>query len=264
MYYPRMDLSELTVSILIDQASEWGHSPLTTLLMRSGFGAQDPGRAVNRATRAESALKHAHATGDTRGLLDLARSLLNSHHPPTPDTGWVRDLADSLRRDGYLLTGKASETQDHTSWSKPAPVYRWTIEPVGGDEVPLVPQVGAVQQSLIDRGLVIAAKHFEQAFRAYSVGDLEAANGQLRPALESVLTSIAQARTSWRGLGGGAAIDAINNAGLFEKGEYDYIYGLWRMSHKNGSHPGLSNADEALFRISSVTALLQFLTHRFP
>lgn len=55
----------------------------------------------------------------------------------------------------------------------------------------------------------------------------------------------------------------MNQAGLFEKGEYEYVIGLWRMSHKNGSHPGLSNDEEALFRLYAIVSLLRFLVHRF-
>lgn len=33
------------------------------------------------------------------------------------------------------------------------------------------------------------------------------------------------------------------------------------MCHKNGSHPGLSNEGEALFRFNAITSLLLLLVH---
>lgn len=74
---------------------------------------------------------------------------------------------------------------------------------------------------------------------------------------------IVESHTSWHGTSGEQAIEAMNQAGLFEKGEYEYVIGLWRMSHKNGSHPGLSNDEEALFRLYAIVSLLRFLVHRF-
>lgn len=38
---------------------------------------------------------------------------------------------------------------------------------------------------------------------------------------------------------------------------------LWRMCHTNGPHPGLSDADEARFRMQVVTATSRFLLKRF-
>lgn len=259
-----MGISERTVGILIDEASEWGHGELTSLLMRSGASKGDPGHdsGLSRAKRAGAALRQALTDGNERGLLDVARNLLNSFRPADPAVQWVQDLVAALRADGYLAQRHVTPG-DNTIWPPKAETYNWTVEPLGGDEAPLPPQVGSVQQELNVRGLTVAATHFAQAFRAYTAGDREASNAQLRPAFESTVIAIAEAKTAWRGTSGGQAIDALNSTGLFGKGEYEYVMGLWRMSHKNGSHPGLSSEEEALFRFNAVTALLRFLVHRF-
>lgn len=77
------------------------------------------------------------------------------------------------------------------------------------------------------------------------------------------MTTIATKCAGWSGTAGGAAIQAIGDAGLFEKGEFEMVFGLWRMSHRNGSHPGITSEDEALFRVTAVTALLRYLVSRF-
>ena len=259
-----MTLSERTVGILIDQAAEWGHGELTSLLMRSGVGKGDPGHGsgLSRAKRAGAALKQAHVDENDNGLLDVARNLLNTSRPADPKEQWVQDLTASLRDDGQLTQAHITQG-DATTWPPVPETIRWTVEPLGGDEIPLPPQAGSLQLLLEERGLTIAATHLAQAFRSFSKNDLEASNSQLRPTLESVLIFIAESRTSWRGSSGGQAIEAMNQAGLFEKGEYEYVIGLWRMSHKNGSHPGLSNDEEALFRFHAVVSLVRFLVHRF-
>lgn len=259
-----MTLSERTVGVLIDQASEWGHGDLTSLLMRSSVSKGDPGHesGLSRSKRAGAALSRALADGNEQGLLDVARNLLNSFRPADPASPWVQDLVASLRADGYLAHRHVAPG-DTTTWPPRPETYRWTVEPLGGDEIPLPPQAGSVQRELASRGLGVAESHFSQAFRAFTARDLEASNAQLRPAFESVVITIAQRHKPWRGTSGGQAIEAINKAGLFEKGEYEYVMGLWRMSHKNGSHPGLSNDDEALFRFNAVTSLLLFLVQRF-
>ena len=123
--------------------------------------------------------------------------------------------------------------------------------------------MNAAEAELRAHGLDLAATHLGQAFRAFSAHDLEAPNAQLRPAFEETVTTIATKCTRWSGTSGGAAIQAIGDAGLFEKGELEMVLGLWRMSHRNGSHPGLTSDDEALFRVTAVTALLRYLVSRF-
>lgn len=123
--------------------------------------------------------------------------------------------------------------------------------------------MNSAEEELRNHGLDVAANHLGQAYRAFVAGDLEASNAQLRPAFEATVMRIAETKAAWTGVSGGAAIQAIDGAGLFEKGEADLVIGLWRMSHKNGSHPGLSNDAEALFRVTAVTALLRYLVARF-
>ena len=260
-----MSLSERSVGVLLDQAAEWGHGELTSLLMRAGVSEGDPGQesGLSRSKRAGAALGLALKTGNQSGLLEVARLLLNLNRPPRPDTPWAVDLVRALRVDGYLAEFHEVEDEQAQFWTTRTTFIQWTIEPLGGNEIPLPPQAGSVQRELEKRGFQVAANHFAQAFRAFSAGDIEASNAQLRPTFESVVIAVAERETGWRGTSGGQAIEAINVAGRFEKGEYEYVIGLWRMSHKNGSHPGLSNEDEALFRFNAVTSLVLFLVHRF-
>ncbi|MEP6479088.1 MAG: hypothetical protein ABJB03_06830 [Rhodoglobus sp.] len=266
-----MALSESSVGILIERVGLWGHGDLGPFLMRAGVSKGDPGNVngISRIKRAGAALSAAWRSKNEAGLIACALGILNTARPADPADQWVIDLVGQFRQDGYLVEHHDVDPVK-PAWTSEGFVpgaegsRTWTIEPLGSDELPLPPQVGSLQRELESAGLAVAANHFSQAYRAFTSGDLEASNSQLRPTFENVVIAIAARATTWRGTSGGAAIEALNQAGLFEKGEYDYTMGLWRMSHKNGSHPGLSNEDEALFRLTSVTALIRFLLHRFP
>lgn len=222
----------------------------------------DPGPSnASRARRAALALKGARERHDDSALLECARGLLNLGRGRDPEDEQVVDLIRSLRADGWLVSYEAKKDPDDF-WSNRAD-YSWTIGPLGTAELPLPPQMASAEEELATRGFNVAGNHLGQAYRAFASGDLEASNAQLRSAFESTLITIAQTLTAWRGTSGGQAIEALNKAGSFEKGEYELVIGLWRMSHRNGSHPGVSTESEALFRVTTVTALLRFLAARF-
>lgn len=256
-----MAISERTLGYLIDLVGDLGHSPLTSFLMRAGISYDDPGReATTRANRASAAINGARRRGDEAGLVECSRSILNFGTGRDPEDEPVAGLVHALRADGWLAEVTADVPPDY--WSA-RPTYRWTVRPLGTAELPLPPQMNSAEEELRAHGLDVAARHLGQAYRAFVAGDLEASNSQLRPAFESTVATIAQTRAGWSGNGGGSAIQAIQTAGIFEKGEFDLAMGLWRLSHTNGSHPGLTNDAEALFRVTSVTALLRYLVARF-
>lgn len=256
-----MAISDRTLGHLIDLVGALGHSDLTTFLMRAGVSEGDPGpNGGSRANRATSAIRTAARRGRVAELVECSQSILNFGLGKDPGDETVTGLVGSLRADGWLAEAQADVSLDQ--WAL-RPRYRWAVQPLGTAELPLPPQMSSAEGELRNRGLDIAASHLGEAYRAFAAGDLEASNSQLRPAFEATVVAIAEARTTWRGGAGGLAIDAIARAGLFEKGEGDLVVGLWRMSHTNGSHPGLSNDAEALFRLTSVTALVRYLFARF-
>jgi hypothetical protein len=254
-------ISERTLGYLIEMVGDLGHSALTSFLMRAGISEGDPGvNATSRVNRASAAINAARRRGDEAGLVECSRSILNFGSGKDPKERNVAGLVRALRADGWLAEATDDEPRDY--WSG-RPPYRWTVQPLGTAELPLPPQMNSAEEELRAHGLDVAASHLGQAYRAFIAGDLEASNSQLRPAFEATVVTIAQMNAAWSGNAGGSAIQAIQTAGLFEKGEFDLVIGLWRLSHTNGSHPGLTSDAEALFRLSSVTALLRYLVARF-
>lgn len=248
-----MTLSERTQAIISERAaSEYTHGALTNLLKHANLGKNDPGPTkadgkswINRDTRVSSALGK---KPDTDKLLALAARILNQKAAGTTEPEWLEDLRASLFEDGY-----APQFSENT----------WTIQPLGAEEVPLAQQVTGLEKALIGAGFPVAAQHYRQAFGAFKRQDWEAANGATRTAVEGFLLEISKAKLGYDGTSGGTAIRLLNEGGFFEQGEHDYVKGFWALSHRNGSHPGLSSQEEALFRFSAATSALTFFIHRW-
>ena len=114
----------------------------------------------------------------------------------------------------------------------------------------------------------VAAGHLEQAIEAHTRGEWAAANAQLRTFLEGLLDDIARYVDSARA---NALSTSENRRAMLaeptigflavDRNEWtpdgkNYINGLFKMLHTDGSHPGLSDEDHCTFRlhIALVTA----------
>jgi hypothetical protein len=250
-----MPLSERTEAIISTRAVGYGHGKLTGLLKYANLGKNDPGKDKpggswnNLETRVSMALGKNPSAGS---LIVLGTKILNDTATGANEPDWVSELRLSLLEDGYSLgfdNGK------------------WSIGPVGAEEIPLPPQVSDLEAALIVRGFAVSANHYQQAFSAFKRQDWEACNSSTRATMEGFLVEVAKAKAGFSPRpgqgGGGAAVMELDNAGLFEPGEHDYVKGFWKMSHTNGSHPGLSSEQEALFRFSAATSALAFFIHRW-
>jgi hypothetical protein len=250
-----MSLSERTEAIISERAALYSHGELTALLKHANIGKNDPGPTKpngswnNKPTRVSAALGKNPGKAE---LIALGAKILNDTADGTDEPEWVADLRSSLLVDGYSLS--------HDSG-------KWSIDPVGAEEIPLAPQVSDLEKALVGHGLTIAANHYRQAFSAFKRQDWEACNSSTRATVESFFVEVAKSQAAFSPSpnqgGGGPALAKLNEEGKFEPGEHDYVKGFWKMSHTNGSHPGLSNEQEALFRFSAATSALTFFIHRW-
>jgi len=249
-----------TLAALANAAAQRSHAELTNLLMRADLGDGDPGQgAANRLRRATAAMTQANTRGNIAGLVTVAAELLNSGAGANPEASWVQELVRSLRLDGFDAAHVETAPPGYFSNG----TYEWTVAPIGTAELPLPAAVNAAVDELRGHSLDVAASHLRQAFDAYGASQLEASNAQSRAVLEAVLVAAAHRSKGWTGTSGGQAIDVLDGAKAFEKGEHDFIKGLWAMSHGNGSHPGLTSEAEAMFRLTVITATARFLMARF-
>jgi hypothetical protein len=176
---------------------------------------------------------------------------------------FIEELREALRADGYELTW---EIEEHP-WGYE--FIRCRLRPTDAAPVPLAPEASALEAELADRGYTDALNHYQQAVDSLLNHNYESANGQLRTALEDLVTRLARQHACYVGQGkageGGNAIQhMINQGALPDRDGGKLLQGLWQMAQTRGSHPGQSDADEARFRMAVVTATARFLLNRFP
>ena len=123
---------------------------------------------------------------------------------------------------------------------------------------------------LLDRhGFTVAKGHLTQAVSAFSRGEWSSANGELRNFYESYLNEIAsglghtgsgdsRARRNYLGSLQPPFLLADYNEWNANNQKPQYVQGLMSRMHPHGGHPGLSEEEDATFRlqISLVTARL--------
>jgi hypothetical protein len=158
-------------------------------------------------------------------------------------------LGRGLARDGYVVTF-GDYGRDPTS--------RAALP----EEVQLPETDDEVHQLLKALQFTTPLGHLDQAVEAHTRGDWAACNSQLRTFLESLFDEIArnvrpqdaaQRPTSENRRALLASVDflAVNRNEWTSDGR-NYINGLFKRLHTEGSHPGLSNEDHSTFRLHVV------------
>jgi hypothetical protein len=151
-----------------------------------------------------------------------------------------------LALDGYVV-----------SWIEDArtPLLRAALP----GEVDLPAADDEVHQLLKQFGFNVPLGHLDQAIDAHTRGDWAAANSQIRTFLEGLLSDIAaqidpqkatelpssENRRAWLAEVGFLSI----NRNEWSSDGKNYMNGLFKMLHTDGSHPGLSDEDHSTFRL---------------
>lgn len=158
-------------------------------------------------------------------------------------------FARGLARDGYVL-----------AWDDYGrnPTLRAALP----EEIQLPQTDNEVHELLKGFRFTTPRGHLDQAVEAHTRGDWAAANGQLRTFLESLFDDIAR---NVRPQEAGLRPTSENRRALLAEAGFlaadrnewtsdgkNYINGLFKMLHTEGSHPGLSDEDHCTFRLHVV------------
>lgn len=261
-----MHISEKTVGLLIDYlAGNTSQATLGGLLKRHSLGGADPGpddrkfSTMSKAKRADKALAAAFKSHREPELLDLAATALRDQTDDPASPEWVRELLTSLRADGFTCTATTTVLKTASAWSTAETETRWAITPLGYTGLPVALLASDLTNQLSEEGFTTAAGHYDQALKAFHAQNWAASNGQLRTTFESVLIELAARRTGTVPMQGGPAIEALQARGDLPYGPNEYVRGLWKLSHAAGSHPGLSDEDDAHHRIYATSAIVGWL-----
>jgi len=201
-----------------------------------------------------------------RALVDMAiQAPYNTKQKPE----WKKLIA-GLRFDGFEVVEEEREVEGENLWGSPKTQKFSALVRMLPTDVPGLDFREAENEviTLLDRhNFSVAKGHLRQAISAFQRGEWSSANGELRNFYESYLNEIA---TSLGFIGSGdskAKRDFLgqNDFLLSDYNEWDannqkpqYIQGLMSRTHPHGGHSGLSEEEDATFRlqISLVTARL--------
>jgi hypothetical protein len=144
----------------------------------------------------------------------------------------------------------------------------WEYDVDGDRMVPAVPgvilaeQTSLLEQAFTEVGWTDAAGHYRQALEAFSRAEWAGANAQLRSVLEDLLPWVAEEVVGSRPREPRSAIDQLHARGCLVEDEFNLLRGSWELAQHRGSHPGLSDQDEARFRLILITSHCRFLVAR--
>lgn len=117
-----------------------------------------------------------------------------------------------------------------------------------------------------------AKGHYEQAVNAFTRGDWAACNAQIRTFVEELLWRIAEDITGNKFSDSHSARSSLSQSSpkLFypEFNEWlfngqGYFEAFWKRLHPQGSHPGLSNENDSMFRLNLVQISILEVLRRY-
>lgn len=118
----------------------------------------------------------------------------------------------------------------------------------------------------------VAKGHLEQANNAFNRGDWASCNSQLRSYVEEIFNEIAERITGKTYTNSHAARADLSNCNppIFYSGLNEWLNDgkgffetFWRRLHPQGSHPGLSDEDDSVFRLTLVQITTLEVLRRF-
>ncbi len=271
------EFNRMTIVAAAEVISE-SHSHSDIDVLEVQWGIDDRGGGSSKAARVVSLSKAAIEGGPKvqteSGLVSLERALVE-----TALANWCtvqnklswRKLKAGLRFDGFEIIEPSENDSDR--WITSTPVGPATLVRMLPSNIPGLNMREAeseVLQLLKKHQLVIAEGHLTRAVSAFQRGEWSGANGELRNFLESYLNEIAvkfgcdpsaDRKQKRDYLGSGVTPPFL----LAEYNEWNaagqkspFVQALMSRMHPHGGHPGLSEEEDATFRlqVNLVTARL--------
>ncbi len=190
---------------------------------------------------------------------------------------WKRFVA-GLRFDGFEVIETENAVPDKMPWGRTTVTKVSTLARMLPKDIPGMDFREAESEvvKLLDRhGFAVTKGHLHQALSAFQRNEWSSANGELRNFFESCLNEIA-VKLGYAGDGEGKAKrDFLGNGSSppFLLSEYNewhannqkpqYVQGLLSRMHPHGAHPGLSEEDDATFRVQIALITARLFLRRF-
>ncbi len=127
----------------------------------------------------------------------------------------------------------------------------------------LAVELSRLELDLKDLGLSVTSEHYRQAHENFVAGNSEAANGQIRSFMESLLIEVGKRQTRRTRSDAAAALQDLRDARFFDDPEWQMARGFWNGIQDKGPHHGLSDEQEAIFRLHVATSIARYTVHKF-
>lgn len=273
------DFNRMTVVAAAEVLSAWcSHADMMVLETQWGIDGRvsTSSKSARVAGLAKIACDEELKVMTETGLISLDRALVEAVLKAPP---YIRQLAiwakfvAGLRFDGFEIVETESVVPSASHWGGVTTKKVVTLERMLPKDIPGLDFREAENEllGLLDRsGFAVSKGHLKQAISAFQRGEWSSANGELRNFFESYLNEIAIG-LGYTGGGDSKAKRDFLGADLqppFLLDEYNewntnnqkpqYVQGLMSRMHPHGGHPGLSEEEDATFRlqISLITARL--------
>lgn len=253
------------------------HSDIDVLEMQ--WGISDRGGGASKSARvvslSKAAINDEIEVYTENGVVTLRRALVETalkfSSRAKDFSSWAK-LKAGLRLDGFDVV-EPDEAKLGFSWNNQnAGISAQLIRMLPADipELNIREAESEVVMLLDKHGFQVAKGHLSQAMSTFQRGEWSAANGALRNFFENYLNEIADLLGCDRKLGSKDKRDFLGSGAqpAFFFTDYNewtpnnqkpqYVQGLMSRMHPHGGHPGLSEEEDATFRmqINLVTARL--------
>ncbi len=271
------EFNRMTIVAAAEVISD-SHSHNDIDILEVQWGIEDRAGGGSKSARVASLSKAAIDGGPSvyteSGLISLERALIEKAlamwSVVKSNSSWMK-LKAGLRFDGFEVN--EPQDDDTAGWMAPSSSEPATLVRMLPSEVPELDMREAeneVVQLVRKHKLTIAEGHLSRAVSAFQRGEWSGANGELRNFLESYLNEIAlklgcdptfDSKQKRDFLGSGVVPPFL----LSDYNEWSaggqkspFVQALMSRMHPHGGHPGLSEEEDATFRIqiNLVTARL--------
>jgi len=270
------EFNRMTVVAAAEVVSDsYSHSEIDVLEVQ--WGIEDRGGGSSKSARVVSLSKAAIEGGPAvyteSGQVSLERAMIEkalANWSTAKEKASWQKLKAGLRFDGFEIVEPA-EVDD--VWGRRTPMVPATLVrmlPADAPELNMREAENEVVQLLRKHKLSTAEGHLSRAMSAFQRGEWSGANGELRNFLESYFNEIAvllecdptlDSRQKRDFLGAGVTppfLLADYNEWSPDGKKSPFVQALMSRMHPHGGHPGLSEEEDATFRlqINLVTARL--------
>jgi len=281
------DFNSMTLVAASEMIAEMSTQAAFTSLVMS-WGVDDFCGSGSVASRANDMVRYARTGGrivpTVQGNCELTRAMVehaitaSDRDKQNKSESWARFVA-GLKMDGFEIVKE--EIPDPSGRSPifddgPRMISKPTLKRMLPEDIPGVDFREAEDEitSLLKKhGLVVAEGHLQRAISTFQRGEWSSANGELRNFFEGYLNEIAN-KLDYNGvdtskarrdfLGGGLTPPfLLEDYNEWHPQKTQFVQGLMNRMHPHGGHPGLSEEEDATFRLQTTLITARLFLRRF-